>query len=166
VSHLKFDDEQKRIYLEALAEHGMKGAAAKTAGVSNQSVIDHMDNDPEFEEARVKAVETYQAKVITHHQTLLFEGELHEQFDRDGNITSSKRVYPIRLIELELKKVDPNYRDKQQIDVTSTTGGVLVAPAELTPEQWIKQQHEKNEVKAAPGEGDNVIDITPDDAEE
>ena len=44
--------------------------------------------------------------------------------------------YPIRLIELELKKHDEGYRDKREVKMEHS-GGVLIAPSE-TPsiEDW------------------------------
>lgn len=45
-------------------------------------------------------------------------------------MVSEEKVYPIRLIELELKKHDEGYRDKREVDV-KVSGGVLVAPPDV-----------------------------------
>jgi len=49
----------------------------------------------------------------------------------NGNIVSTEKIYPIRLIELELKAHDERYRDKKELDV-KVSGGVLVAPADVS----------------------------------
>lgn len=150
-SRLKFDDDQKAVYLEEFAKHGRKADAAKVAGVSFQTVGNHRENDPEFAEAEAAALEVYRSRLIDHHQTLLFEGELHQRFDKDGNLVESKRVYPIQLISMELKKHDQGYREKQTVDLHHA-GGVMVAPAEMTPEEWVKSQMEKNKTRTKLGE--------------
>lgn len=157
-SRIKFDDDQKKVYLDQLAKHGLKGRAAKEAGVSMQSVRNHAENDPDFAEARDLAVEAYRDKFVDHATTLAFEGEVHRQYDKDGNLLSEKRVFPVRLIELELKRVEPAYRDKQTIDLTTQGGGVLVAPAEMTPQEWIEQQRQANEEKTARPGGEEKKD--------
>lgn len=152
-SRIKFDDPMKVIYLAELAKHGMKGTAAEAAGVCPRLVRDHLKNDPDFAEKRDRALEKFRDKVISHHHKLLFEGEIHKTYNKDGDLIGEKHVYPIRLIELELKRQEPSYRDKQTIDLHAT-GGVLVAPAEQTPEDWIKQQEEANAKRAAPDTAD------------
>ena len=147
---IKFDDEQKRIYLEALAEHGLKGRAAEAAGVSMECVRRHTENDPQFAEALGLAMEEYRDKIVDHHRRLVLDGIEVRKYNKDGDLIEERRDYPIRLIELELKRVDPAYRDKQTIDLNATAGGVLVAPAGVSPEEWIKREQEKNNSRKPP----------------
>lgn len=154
-ARIKFDDEQKILYLNAIASHGMKGRAAQTAGVCMQTVNDHLQNDPDFAEARGEALETYRDMFVDHAMSLALEGEKHKFYDKDGNLISEKHVYPIRLIELELKRIEPGFRDKQTIELNASGGGVLVAPAEQSPEDWIKSQRAANDGKAAPADVDD-----------
>lgn len=148
VSRLKFDDEQKEIYLRELAEHGRKGDASKAAGVSLQCTRNHIKNDPDFAEAALQAEEQYRDKIVGHAGKLLYEGIEVKRYNKDGDLIEERRDYPIRLIELELKRVEPGYRDKQTIDVNSG-GGVLVAPADMTPAEWIAQQEALNAQRTA-----------------
>ncbi len=130
MSRNTFDEEAKEVFLEEYVEHGRIGEAAMMAGTTGGTVRDHMKKDPVFGEAVMVAEQGYKDRLIAHHQNLLFNGTLKKSFDRNGNLVSEERVYPIRLIELELKKHDKGYRDKQEVEVTHT-GGVLVAPAEV-----------------------------------
>lgn len=136
MQHKKFDDEAKGIFLAEYEKWARMGESAAVAGFSTQSVRKAMEEDEEFAEAVLMAENAYRDKLIDHHQDLLFNGTEKITYDRVGNIVSTERVYPIRLIELELKKHDEGYRDKQELKVNHT-GGVLVAPAEMkTIDDW------------------------------
>ena len=130
MSRTKFDEEAKEVFLEEYVEHGRIGEAAMMAGTTGATVREHMKKDSDFGEAVIVAEQGYKDRLIAHHQNLLFNGTMKKTYDRQGNLVSSERVYPIRLIELELKKHDKGYRDKQEVAVNHT-GGVLVAPAEV-----------------------------------
>jgi hypothetical protein len=151
---IKFDDKAKARYLESLAQDGRKMEACKAAGVVPSTVQSHKDNDPDFLEQWDVAEQTYRDRLIGHHQTLIFEGEETIIFDIEtGKIKSRTVKFPIRLIELELKKVDPAYRDKQQIEHGAMGGGVLVAPAGMEPMDWLEHQDTVNN-----GRGDEAPD--------
>ena len=130
MSRLKFDDKAKGIFLEEYRKWGRMGESASAAGVTPQCVRHHMEIDEEFAQAMLIAENEYQDKLISHHQNLVFNGTEKVSYDRNGNIVSRETIYPIRLIELELKKHDKGYRDKQEVEINHT-GGVLVAPAEV-----------------------------------
>lgn len=135
----KFGDEEKATVVEQLAIHGRLGTAARAAGVTAGTVRRHVKQDKEFGEAVAEAIECYKDQLISHHQDLVFNGEVKEHYDREGNLVSRERRYPVRLIELELKKHDPGYRDKQQVEHTHK-GGVMVAPAQVTDiDDWEKR---------------------------
>lgn len=137
VSHRKaLTDEQKEVYLTELAEHGRTGHAATKANTTSFTISRERKSDADFEEAVQTALSIYKDRVIEHHQDLVFNGTTRTSYDRVGNVVSEEKIYPIRLIELELKKVDEGYREKRDIDV-KVSGGVLIAPAELgTIEEW------------------------------
>lgn len=150
-SRIKFDDDQKKIYLEDLAKHGMKARAAKTAGVSRATVLNHIENDEEFSERYDDALQEYRDGFVDHAvHDLAREGVLVERFDKDGKLVMTKREYPIPIIQMELKRIEPAYRDKQTIDLNHG-GGVMVAPAGISPEDWIKREEEENKKRQKPG---------------
>lgn len=135
----KLDEKSKGIFLEEYRQHARMGTAAHAAGVTGQTIRAHMKNDLEFAEACLEAEETYVSRLIEHQQKLVFDGSVKEVYDRNGKLVSKETVYPIRLIELELKKHDSGYRDKREVSM-NVSGGVLVAPAEMkTIDDWEKQ---------------------------
>jgi hypothetical protein len=148
-SRIKFDDPSKAIYLAAIAEHGRKGDAAKAAGVSLQTVNNHLENDPDFLAAFEAARISYRDKVVSHAANLALEGIPRKRLDKEGNTIEEWREYPVRLVELELKFVEPEYREKQVLDVNAA-GGVLVAPATVTPTEWAAAQAKANAEKRNP----------------
>lgn len=139
MTRIKFDDEAKGVFLDEYRKWGRIGEAAAAAGVTTQCVRHHMEIDEEFGQAFLVAEEEYKDKLIAHHQNLVFNGQEKVTYDRNGNIVSRETIYPIRLIELELKKHDPGYRDKQEVAINHS-GGVLVAPAEMgSIDDWEKR---------------------------
>ncbi len=160
MSRVKFDDRAKGVFLEEYRKWGRMGESAAAAGVSTQTVRFHIDTDEEFANAVMIAEEEYRDKLIGHHQNLVFNGQEKVYYDRNGNIMSRETVYPVRLIELELKKHDSGYRDKQELAVHHT-GGVLVAPAEMpTIDDWEKRFSASKDV--TPTEPDTPL-LGPDD---
>ena len=135
IADMKFGEEAKASFLAEFAEHGRLGTAARKSGVTIKTVQRHIEKDPLFGQLVAEALECYKDRLIKHHQNLVFKGTEKVSYDRNGNIVSTERVYPVRLIELELKKHDEGYRDKKDVTV-QVKGGVLVAPAEISMEEW------------------------------
>jgi hypothetical protein len=134
----KINDEVKAKFLEELANHGRYGTAARIAGISVGTIKKHLTQDPEFGAAAAEAMECYKDRLIEHHQNLVFNGTQKVTYGRDGAIVSEETIYPIRLIELELKKHDEGYRDRKDVSV-NVTGGVVVAPATVSMDDWEKK---------------------------
>lgn len=157
-SKLKMDDEAKAIVLSELAAHGRLGTAGRAAGVTVYTVQKTVKNDPEFGKLVGEALECYKDELLAHHQDLVFNGQVKKTYDREGRLMSSETVYPIRLIEMELKKHDAGYRDKREVGI-SVRGGVLVAPSTVeSVDDWEKKFGKPTEVI----EGE-VIDVTEQD---
>lgn len=138
------------VYLEEIRTHGIVDLACIRANLSKASINKYVDEHPEFEEALQDARNTYKAKVLLHHQDLVFNGTEKVNYDRNGNVISTEKVFMPRLIELELKKVDSEYRDKQEV-THKVSGGVLVAPSDMgSVEEW------EAKYQSSP-----IVDITP-----
>lgn len=139
MSRKLLDDAGKARFLAEYRKWGRMGDAASAVPCSTQVVRKEIAEDEDFAEAVLMAEEDYRDKLIGHHQDLVFNGTIKKSYDRNGNLVSEETIYPIRLIELELKKHDPGYREKQEIAVNHS-GGVLVAPAEMASiDDWEKK---------------------------
>jgi len=146
-----FDDAAKGVFLEEYAKWGRMGDAATLAGVLTGTVRKALRDDEEFAEIFMVAETEYRDKLVAHHQNLVFNGQVKKTYDRNGNLVSEETVYPVRLIELELKKHDKGYREQQQLEINHS-GGVLIAPAEMkTIEDWENRFTKQ------------IVDVTPEE---
>lgn len=187
-SRVKFDDDQKEIFLRQIAEHGLKGRAAEAAGISMATVHHHSDIDPDFEEAYEQAMQTYRDTLADEVRRRGRDGWLEPVYNKDGRVyeqaldedglpilrhkdenrlvraeeyaswdqeqrnvlesimvPSYVRKFSDRMLELDIKRVDPSYRDKSSVDLGLAGGGVLLAPAGKTPEEAIAEGEAANE---------------------
>lgn len=145
-----FDDDAKQVFLEEYVKWGRMGEAAAACGFTPKTIRSAMESDPDFGEAVLIAEEAYKDKLIRHHQNLIFNGQVKETYDRNGNLVSREVTYPTRLIELELKKHDPGYREKTEQTI-NVKRGVMIAPAEMNSiDDWEKKYGQKE-----------MIDVTP-----
>lgn len=165
MSRIKFDDEAKARFLNEYRKWGRMGESAAAAGVSKQTVRKALEDDEDFAEAVMAAEEEYKDKLISHHQDLVFNGTTKESYDRNGQLVSREQIFPIRLIELELKKHDKGYREKIEQEITHK-GGVLVAPAEMkTIDDWESRFAKAKDISPGQiaGEPTRIVDTTEEE---
>lgn len=148
---IKFDDKMKQVFLKHFADTNRMMESADMAGVNYNTVVAHIDNDPEFSEAFHDAKQVYRDRCLKQAQKLMFEG-VEEPIiggkDRD-TVVATKIRYSEPLLMMELKKVDPEYKERQEVD-NRHSGGVLLAPAGESPEDWVKNAQEENKFLTEP----------------
>lgn len=133
----KFDKKAKQVYLNTYREHGLHGMAAKAAGVTRQCVEHHLEKDEDFLLLRTNAYNDYREAIEHEVKRRAIEGWDEPVFYK-GDECGVVRKYSDRMLELHTKRHNPEYRDKQTIDLNAT-GGVLVVPgAGLSVEEWEK----------------------------
>lgn len=137
--NIRFDDDAKRRFLEVFAKNNRKSHAAAAAGVCLQTVNNHIENDPEFAAAIENAIVEYRDRIMEHAQELMLEGTdvpLIGGKDKD-EVVAYKREYPTNLIAMEMRRVEPGFKDRSEIDLKGG-GGVLVVPANAASDEWQK----------------------------
>jgi hypothetical protein len=148
----KLDDIAKNTFLEHFSQNGMMMAGATAAGVTYSAVKNHLDNDPEFMEAFLEAKQAYRDLIMSHAKRLILEGVeepiIGGQFK--DQVVATKIVYPTNLIAMEMRRVEPEYKERSEVDIKGG-GGVLVVPAGQTPQEWIEEQRRLNEQREPPG---------------
>lgn len=147
---VKFDDEAKGRFLEAIVRHGKRGLAAQEVGISIQTFRNHIKIDPEFAELFDAAIQERADRVTAQIEEEALEGfEEPIYSQKTGELLGTKRVYetPIRLAIL--KRYDPEYKDRSETTISGAVG-VLVAPAQMTPQDWIAQEQLKNATRVEP----------------
>jgi hypothetical protein len=146
----RFSDEQKALFLEKFETDGRVMDACRYANCTRAMVNIAIDDDLEFAVLYADALEAYRDKLMEHHQNLIFNGETVTRYNKDGDVVEERQIYPIRLIELELKANFQQYRDSRTVDM-KISGGVLIAPASSgSIEDWEKDH------------GNEIIDVTPE----
>lgn len=153
---IKFDDTKKAIYLNVLRKTGLKVRAAQAAGVVLTTVQNHIDNDPAFAAAREEALAEY-ADLIQQHAFKVSVKGVKEPIvggkDKD-QIVAYKEVYATNILAMEMKRTNPDYKERSEIDLNQKGGGVLVVPAGIDLDEYIKQEQARTAEKPMPGKGD------------
>lgn len=161
-----FTEAQKQTYIDTLAQTGRKNLAREAAGVSSRMLKRHLEADEEFKLAVEDALEAYtdtvhlevQRRAIDGVESLIYQhGKLMMRPLVDSNgmpvkdekgeavmIPATEVKYSDTLLKLEAQRVDRSFvpTHKSEVDVTHK-GGVMIAPQELTPQQWIEQEQQR-----------------------
>jgi hypothetical protein len=136
-SRIKFDDVAKETYLLALFETGQKGMAADAAGVDRTTVINHLKNDPDFEEAYQTTLELRGQAMVEQVEREAMAGFQEDIVNKDGEVVGYRTKYETQIRLAILKRYDSAYRDQSTVNVNMEGKvGVLVAPAAMTVEQF------------------------------
>lgn len=164
-NRIKFDDQMKAEYLSSLLVHGQLPLAARSVGVTPQTVRNHLKVDPEFAEFHTSVLEVHAATLVERLEREAVEG--HEETiysQKTGAVLGTKRVFETQIRLAILKRYDANYKDRSEVDIRQVVG-VLVAPAAMTPADWIAQQQEANAARAEPTVDDPPRSIEHDPAD-
>lgn len=133
---VKLTDEMKDLYCERLLLHGKKMIAAKEIGVHYSSIEAHAKNDPDFAEDIQAALADRSQTIVQRLETEAMEGHVKLTYDKEtGSLIAEETKYETPLRAMMLKRFDPDYKDRSEIDI-NIRGGVLVVPGRLAPEDW------------------------------
>jgi hypothetical protein len=139
-----FQGDNLDVFLASIAHNGLTYSACKLIGVSMTHFEKIRKQYPEFEEQYQEALEAYRDKL---RKELLRRGHdgWEEPVYQNGILVGHKKKFDSKLLELELKRRCPEYREKIDIDA-NVTGGVLVVGA--TPkdaQEWEKEFNEEDD---------------------
>lgn len=132
----KLTDPMKQAYLMALEQTGKISLAIKEVGLCRQTIMNHRKVDPVFDQACEDAVDQHAMNIVNRLETEAIEGHTQPIFDKEGEEIGEKRIYETGLRTLVLKRYDPEYKDRQALDVTSG-GKELAAPPQLGLDDWV-----------------------------
>ena len=108
-------------YLESLSRNGKRVDAATAAGIIYSTAFRRRKSDPLFaqaeDEALNMALATWEQEAIRR----AVDGCAHEKFDSEGRLLSKRVEYSDVLLLRLLERLDPTWRQKQQVE---HSGGV------------------------------------------
>lgn len=138
---LALDSTQLTDLLGEIAATGSVTRSCQRHGMSPNTYLRARHAVPGLAKLHDMALEAYTDRLhLTIHQRAV-EGMVKDVYYK-GQVVGKERIYSDRLLELQLKRHDPAYRDKVEHD-HQHGGGVLVihAPAtkQLTQEDWHAQ---------------------------
>ena len=137
---IQFTDDKKEGFCKAYANCGRMYQAAKKVGVTYECVRSHLKIDLEFQTLFEEARQAYADKVHQTVELVAIEGvdkPIVGGRNKDRIITYEK-VFATNILAMEMKRTNPEYREKSEVDV-NVQGGVLLIPAPMTQEAWIEK---------------------------
>jgi len=148
-NRIKFDDRAKARYLAELERTGIKGAAARAAGVTPETVSRHVrEVDPDFGLAVDDALSAYNARIELKITQEAIEGVLVTKSRRvkapDGSEDWEEEVhrevrFETALRQAILRKVNPDYRENSTLNVQGgMSGGVVLIPVVKDLDEWMR----------------------------
>jgi hypothetical protein len=139
-SYTHFTPERQATFLERLAEGGNVMASAMGVGVTRATVYAARERDDAFAEAWDDALERYAAALEAELHKRVFDGVQRPIFQR-GELVGHEALKSDRLLEIALKAHRPDrYSERFQASIDhSVKAGVLMLPATMTMDEWMKQ---------------------------
>ena len=143
---LKFDDDRKDRFLQKFLETGKKGLSADFADITIKTINEHLKNDEEFAIMYDETYQSYQESLVQQIETEARDGSIKETFDKEtGQVTSRQKIYESNIRLAMLKANADKYKDRQDINLTGQGGGVLVVPAGVPMDEYLRQCDEQRE---------------------
>jgi hypothetical protein len=113
--------DKQRLFLEIYAQQANVLLSARAAGIHRSTVYEWLEHDEDFSFAynlaKEDAKDTLRAEIFRR---------AHEGWDEEvyqlGNFAGTVHKYSDTLLIFHAKMLMPEYRDKQQVDVTTHTG--------------------------------------------
>lgn len=124
----KFDDVAKGRFLAVLAQCDRIADACRAANISTSRAYEVRKDDAEFAEAWDDARRSYADVVHKAVQVRAIEGVLQPVFNKDGDLVGYKVEYSDGLLTMEAKRTNPEFREKQSLDLNHS-GGIVSFPA-------------------------------------
>jgi len=116
--------DRQRLFLEAFSEHANVLVSARAAGISRQIVYEWLEHDQDFSfaynQAKEDAKDVLRAEIFRRAK----EGWEEPVFQL-GYLAGTVRKYSDTLLIFHTKALMPEYRDKQQVEVSGPGGAPI-----------------------------------------
>ena len=151
---VQFDADLKSRFLALYGICGQLQRSAKEVGISPATVRNHLKVDPDFKAAFKEAYGDFQEAIEREAYRRALMG-WEEPVFQQGLQVGTIRKFDSRLLELMLKRHNPEYKESFTVD-HNVTGGIMVVPQLESKPEWEK----RNAIDA------EVVDETPTNEEQ
>jgi len=140
----KLTSEVKGDFLWELSRCGLKTRAAELCGISVQVVEQTSKEEKEFASAMTESLEEYASWLQNKARGQFVEGLDTYKVNKGEVVMHNgkeviEKVFPNNpMMQMELKRVNPAYREKTEIDL-NVQSAVLVAPSLSKVQDWISK---------------------------
>ena len=141
---VRFDADLKHRFLTVFGLCGQLQRAAKETGISPSTVRAHLKDDLDFKEAYEEARNDFNEQIereALRRAVFGWEEPVYQQ----GVLAGTVRKYDSRLLELVLKRTNPEYKESFTVD-HNVSGGILVTPQIEAKDDWEKRHAIEAEV--------------------
>lgn len=151
-------NEAKRRFLEALPGRTIHDAALY-AGINRVTAYNWRKEDADFAAEWEATVEHDTDKIERRSVEIAYEGVLEPVIYQGVHMKDPEtqkpmfiRKWPTHLMQFMLERRRPGVYSKTERHEIQATAGVLVVPAQISPEDWIQEQQKLNEERKPSGD--------------
>lgn len=131
----KFVPQVREAFLKRYRECGILSRAVEGLQISFETPRAHAKRDPEFKERMDAALQGYRDSLEAEAHRRGVEGIPRSVYYK-GEVVGEERQYSDRILELQLKRHIPEYRDKFALDVAHAGGILVVHKVEQSSKEW------------------------------
>ena len=132
--------------LNHIVNYGVLAHACLSQGVSYRTLELLQKDYPAFAALKVEAQGLYRDKVSRAIHNRAITGWLEPQFHK-GQFCGYIRKFSDRLLELQAKRYEPEYRDKSAVDLNVTGGVLAINPnAVEDKEEWLASMRKRRQI--------------------
>lgn len=136
---VKLDAANKMKAIEGYINTGSLVGAARAAGVSTETIKNHMKKDPVFKEQMTEAYEYFRHLLETECFRRGVKGWLEPIYNtKTGQLLGHKECYDSALLQKMMNRHMPEYNTKSEVDVRVGGGVLVVGASPQTAEEWMR----------------------------
>ncbi len=140
--------------LNHIVNYGVLCHACLSQGVSYRTFEGLVKDFPAFAALKAEAQDLYRDKVSRAVHNRAIVGWLEPQFHK-GQFCGYIRKFSDRMLELQVKRYVPEYRDKSAVDVNVKGGVLVVNPNDIEDkEAWMDEHRKRRQITSTVVEGD------------
>jgi len=134
--------------LNHIVNYGVIRHACLSQGVRYRGFEEIVKQYPAFEDLKSEAQGLYRDKVSRAVHNRAIVGWLEPQFHK-GQFCGYIRKFSDRMLELQAKRYNPEYRDKSAVDLNVAGGVLVINPNAISDkEAWLEEHRKRRQIES------------------